>query len=295
MQFETFRKLKDLSEYKIVDLDAIEITPYHILLILLIAVITRLVIWSLKKLLSRKAVINKLELGRTFAIYQILKYFLVVIAIGIVLDSIGVKITLLLAGSAALLVGLGFGIQQIFNDLVSGVLLLFEGTIKVGDIIEVDGQVGRVEEIGIRTSKIVTRADIRMIIPNSRFVSASVVNWTHNNHLTRFQIKVRVAYGSDVRLVKQILIDAAMNHRSVSKVIKPFVRFVEFGEFDLKFDLFFWSSNMFRIENVQSDIRFDIEEQFRKHHIRVPYPQHEVVIRKENEFSNPQYERKHEI
>ncbi|MCB0786228.1 MAG: mechanosensitive ion channel, partial [Flavobacteriales bacterium] len=134
-----------------------------------------------------------IDAGRRKAIYNLVKYVVWVLAIMAMLDSVGVKITFLLAGATALLVGLGFGIQQIFNDIVSGVVIQIEGTISVGDVIEVEGLVGRVLEIHLRTSLIRTRDDIMIIVPNSRFVNDKVINWSTMERNTRFHVTVGVA------------------------------------------------------------------------------------------------------
>jgi small-conductance mechanosensitive channel len=128
-----------------------------------------------------------------------------------------------------LLVGLGLGLQQIFRDIVSGVILLFERNIKIGDIVELDKEIGKIKEIGFRTTKIESRDNIILIIPNSRFISENVINWSHIQKRTRFKVEVGVAYGSDVKLVKQILFDCASSHNVISKIPKPFVRFDNFG------------------------------------------------------------------
>ena len=170
-------------------------------------VITLAITWAVVRVirlaLTRKVIARDMDKGSIAALIQLIKYFAYTIAIVVLLESIGVKMNALLAGSAALLVGIGLGLQQVFYDVVSGIILLFEGTIKVGDVVEVRHEiVGRVQYIGLRTSKIETRENTYVIVPNSKFISGDVVNWSHVTTSTRFKIVVGVAYGSDVRLAE---------------------------------------------------------------------------------------------
>lgn len=221
-----------------------------------------------------------MEVGQLHAIYQIIKYFLWVIAIVIILDTLEIKVTILLASSAALLVGLGLGLQQIFQDFVSGIALLFEGTIKVSDIVEIEGGVvGRVREIGIRTSKIETRDNIILIVPNSKFIADNVINWSHLEKKTRFSVKVGVSYGSNVEQVTEVLLNCAREHKEIAKNPSPFVRFADFGESSLNFELFFWSTETFGVENTKSDLRYQIFSEFARNKIQIPFPQRDIHIK----------------
>ena len=187
---------------------------------------------------------------------------------------------MLLAGSAALLIGIGLGLQEVFKDFVSGIILLFDGTIRVSDIIEVDGVVGRVQEIRLRASELETRDGIIIIIQNSSFITGNVINWTHNRKLTRFTVVVGVAYGSDIEKVRKVLVQCAMAHDDVVKTPEPTVLFSEFGDSQLTFTLQFYSRSVFKIEFVKSDIRFIIDKAFRENNITIPFPQRDVHMRK---------------
>ena len=218
--------------------------------------------------------------GRSHAILQILKYVLWIAAILISLETVGIKLTLLLAGSAALLVGLGLGLQQIFQDIMSGVAILFEGILKVGDVVEIrDDIVGRVVEIGLRTSKIETRDNIIMVIPNSKFVTDIVINWSHLEKKTRFHVDVGVAYGSDVEKVSTVLLQCAAEQQKISASPKPFVRFTDFGNSSLDFQLYFWSTETFSVEFIKSELRFKIDAAFRQNGIHIPYSQRDIHIK----------------
>jgi len=137
-----------------------------------------------------------------------------------------------------------------------------------------------VKNIGFRTTKIENRDNIIMIIPNSRFIGENVINWSHIEQKTRFSVDVGVAYGSDVELVKKVLLECAYKHQEVTDYPKPFVRFLDFGNSSLDFQLYFWTDNAFRVENIKSDLRFAINNIFKKNGITIPFPQRDVHIKK---------------
>ena len=219
-----------------------------------------------------------MERNTLYALEKLAAYFAYTIATAIALEAIGIKLTILLAGSAALLVGVGLGIQQIFNDFTSGLILLFGGTVKVNDIIEFNNTVGRIIEIDFRTSKIKTRDGITIIVPNSKLVSDNVINWTTMDDLTRFHIKVGVAYGSDTALVRSILTEVSKKHPAVDRTLPVKVQFKNFGDSSLDFEVYFWARNSWEIEFVKSEMRFEIDEEFRKNNVRIPFPQRDVHL-----------------
>lgn len=273
--------LKDFFKSKLVETNNMTISMNDILIVIIILVATWTFLWIIKRLLKRQSKRKELDIGKGSAIFQIIKYILWVIAIIISLETVGVKVTILLASSAALLVGLGLGIQKIFMDIVSGVAILFERTIKVYDIVELEnGLIGKVEEITLRTSKIRTRDNIILIVPNSKFINENVINWSHMDMKTRFNVSIGVAYGSDVKMVKQILIDCAKDHPEVAKNPTPIVQFRDFGDSSLAFKLFFWTDNSFFVENIKSDLRYAINEKFKENQVVIPFPQRDVHMKK---------------
>lgn len=280
--------LREILFYDVIPLAEGSIKVYHFLLVTLVILTTRLLLWFVKRFIRKRVSNKKIEQGRGYAFYQILKYLVFIFTFAISLQIVGIKITLLLAGSAALLVGIGLGLQQLFNDLVSGIILLFEGTVTVGDIIEINGLVGRVHQINIRTSDIQTRDQIMIIVPNSKLVGDNVINWSHNRNLTRFNVSVGVAYGSDVDLVKTILVDAAKEHKDIMNTPEPVGRFLDFGESSLNFDILFWSFKMWEIENIKSDLRCIINKKFLQNHVTIPFPQRDLHIKSGNLMEPPQ-------
>ena len=272
--------LKNILEYQILSTDKVNITVYTIIVILVIFVLTSLLIKLLKKIFNRIIVKKHIDSGRGQAIFQILRYVIWVIAISMILETTGIKITFLLAGSAALLVGVGLGLQQIFQDMLSGVVILFEGTLKVEDIVQLEnGIVGKVKQIGLRVSYIETRDNIIMIIPNSKFINGNVINWSHLEKITRFYVAVGVAYGSDVHLVEKLLLECANSQKEVSKKPEPFVMFSDFGESSLDFKLFFWTNESFWVERIKSELRYKINDIFTRNNIQIPFPQRDVHLK----------------
>jgi len=252
-----------------------------ILKIILIFLAARLAIWFFTQVvLGNYFKRQKVDYGSQFAINQLLKYFIYIVAGLLALESVGIQPTVLLAGSAALLVGIGLGLQQTFNDLISGIILLFDRTVEVGDFVQLENNlIGVVRKIGIRTSVVETRDSISVIVPNSKLVGEQVVNWNHSDDKARFAVGVGVAYGTDTRLVKELLLRIARENPDVLPDPEPFVRFINFGDSSLDFELHFWSTQFMIIENVKSDLRFNIDDAFRQHNIAIPFPQRDVWMR----------------
>ncbi len=265
--------IKNFLEFEILHVKGYTLTVLSIVSIIAIYFLTKFILWFIKKAFDRKSKFNKLDKGSAFALYQLIKYIIWIIAITLMLETIGVQITILIAGSAALLVGVGLGLQQTFNDIISGIILLFEQTVKVGDILDIDGDILIIQEIGLRTSKGLNRRDIIILIPNSMITTNKVVNWSHQTKRTIFKINVGVAYGSDVDLVVKILEESASEHPEVIGENAVEGRFIDFGNSSLDFQLLFFCENIFRIERVKSDIRKIINKKFIENNISIPFPQ----------------------
>ncbi len=265
---------------KIFSINEVAITPGILIYALLILYGLSIGIRLIEAVYTRHVLSKGLNFGQSKTVFQLIKYALWVIAIILLLDSIGISITVLVASSAALLVGLGFGIQGLFNDYISGLVILFEGLIKVGDVVEVQSElIGRVMDVGLRTSKVLTRDNIIMIVPNHNFVSEHVINWSYNEPRTRFYVDVGVAYGSDVRLVEQLLMESAKEQDEVISTPEPFVLFRDFGNSSLDFRLYFWVEEVFYVELLKSKIRFSIDEKFRANGVKIPFPQRDLHLK----------------
>jgi small-conductance mechanosensitive channel len=270
-------ELNFILEFKLFSYKNFSLTPFDIILVtgtyLLTAFVLRMFNFFMNRSVRKREWMDK---STAYALEKLAAYFGYVIATVVSMEVVGLDVTLLLASSAALLIGVGLGIQQIFNDFTSGLILLFGGTVRVGDIVEFNNTVGRIIEIDFRTSKIKTRAGITIIVPNSKLVSDNVINWTTMDDLTRFEVTVGVAYGSDTNLVKNILTQVAKKHEAVEPNMPVKVQFKDFGDSSLDFKVLFWARNSWEIEFVKSDMRFEIDRRFREEKVTIPFPQRDV-------------------
>jgi small-conductance mechanosensitive channel len=273
---ETINKI---LKFELLNIDEYSIKVYSLVVVVLIVIATKALLWIIKKSLNRKNRNRKLDPGNTYALFQIIKYVVWVSAIGLILEAIGIKVTVLIAGSAALLVGIGLGLQQTFNDVVSGIILLSERSIKIDDILEIDGDVVQIQQIGLRTSKGLNRDDISIIIPNSLITTNKVINWSHQSKKTRFSIDVGVAYGSDIEQVLKILEESAFAHPDISNRELTEARLVNFGNSSLDFQVLFFTKNIFRISKMKSDIRRIIAKKFAENNIAIPFPQMDLHLK----------------
>lgn len=274
-------RLKEIFDFKLIELSKYSITTGDIVTVLGAFLILFLFLRLFKFLLNRLKKQGRIDAGRSNSVYQIVKYLLIVIVIAGSLETIGIKLSFLLAGSAALLVGLGLGLQQTFNDMVSGVILLIESNLQVGDVIEVEGVVGRVQAIKLRTSEIATRDGINIIVPNHKFVTDNVINWSHNKKPRRFKVSVGVSYSTDAELVRTVLLECVNQLPGAvldMSVYKPVVRLSDFADSSVNFDVLFWSYDYFRFESVRSDLRFIIAKKFAENNIQIPFPQRDLHI-----------------
>lgn len=286
----------DILTFRLIAIEQYSFSVYHIFVIFATIIGIRIFLNLLKLSLSKAAErSDSLDESTQYVLIQFTKYIIYTIAILLVISSFGVDVSNLILGSAALLVGVGLGLQDFFRDLFSGIILLFEGTIKVGDIIEVSDDpskpelIARVLKINIRTTKITTRDGNYMIIPNSKLTQDYVHNWSFGDMLTRFKVKVSVAYGSDTELVRKLLRQAAEGHPKVYKSKPIIVRMLEFGDNGLEMDLVFWADQSWQIEIVKSEIRFEIDRLFREHNVVIPFPQRDVhhISYPSNSTDNP--------
>lgn len=223
----------------------------------------------------RKALFKILttEKGKIRTIYSFVKYCILVLATIVCMQMLGFNLSILVAGSAALLVGVGLGLQNLFSDFVSGVILLVGNSIKINDVIELNGMVCRVQEINLRTTTVLTRDDKYIILPNTDLTRNQLINWTHSAIDSRFEVNIGVDYSSDVHLVMKVLKETADRQEGILKHPAPFVRFTDYGESALHFSVLFWSNETFRVENIKSELRVKIFDTLKENGITIPFPQ----------------------
>lgn len=274
--------MSDFLNFTLLQLGTWEFKVVNIFYILAIVAGVRLLVWAFSYTVRRRLIRRRnIEPGRHFAVVTIFKYLVYSIAGMLLLSSLGVNITVLIASSTALFVGIGFGLQHTFNDLIGGIVILVEGSVELTDIVEVDDLIGKVTKISLRTTEIETIDGVSIIVPNSKFLTQNVVNLSHGRRDVRFHVKVGVAYGSDPALVRKILLNCAKSHGDIEKNPAPVVYFANFGESSLQFELHFWTYRSFYVPRIKSDLRFIIENALRENGIRIPFPQRDVHIRTE--------------
>jgi small-conductance mechanosensitive channel len=270
------RKLINFLNYDFTFGNTVHITVKSLILVVLIFILTAILLRLFKKFTTRK--LPEEDKLKFTSVFSFAKYIIYLVVLIITLQNMGVQITAILTASAALLVGVGLALQTFFQDIISGIFILIDQSVHVGDIIEIDGKVGRVVEIKLRTTRAVTIDNKVLVIPNHKYLTSILYNWTENGNLTRENVNVGVAYGSDVELVKKLLLQAATEHKSVLKDPEPTVFFTEFGESSLDFKLVFTISNSFLAIYPKSEIRFRINELFKEHNVTIPFPQRDVHL-----------------
>lgn len=270
---------------KVIKNDLFTIQMSDVIIVALIILVARLIVWFITQIsLYRMYLRSDMDSGTQYAINQIVTYIIYVLAIIFALDRVLSDMSLIYGGAAALLVGVGLGLQQIFNDFFSGLILLFERTVMVGDIVELDGHISRVTKIGLRASRVETRDHMSQVVPNSKLVNATILNLTHNDNVVRFDVSVSVAYGTDMEKVKDILLKCARENNSVLEAPEPFVRFLDFGDSGLLVGLYFFSNEVMWAEGVKSQLRFRINTLFNETGIKIPFPQRDIHLYKPDSF-----------
>jgi len=271
--------MKNIFNYSILELGDFDLKVSIILKLSVLIIFVAILLFVLRKTVYKA---RRIESSRKYSIFRLTKYFVLVLAVVIGLQILTFDLTVLLAGSAALLVGFGLGIQSLFSDFVSGIILLVDASVKVDDIIEVNGLVCKVQEINLRTTTVLTRDDKYIILPNTDLTKNPLINWTHSDIASRFDVTVGVDYASDVKLVMKIIKEAAQNQEGVLKNPSPFVRFTEYADSSLNFAVIFWVEEVFRVENIKSEIRVRIFEDFASNNVIIPFPQRDIHIKKES-------------
>lgn len=261
--------VKGFLEYNVFTLGKYSLSVYEILLAVLIIIIGVFISRMVKKLIYKS---HRIDVGKKFAFSQIIHYVIIIFSFFIMMKSLGVNISPILVGSGALLVGVGLGLQSLFLDFVSGVIILFDQTVKVGDIVDIDGNIGSVEDIRMRTTSILTRDNKNMIFPNSLLTKEKLINFSHNDNIVRFQVNVGVHYDSDVELVEKLMIEAAKENKDISKNKEPFVWLEDFADSSLNYSLYYYSGNLFSAPRIRNEVRKAILKNFRENDVTIPYP-----------------------
>ena len=270
-----------ISNFELWSIDGQVVTVKKAVSSLLIILLGFLIIKSITLLISKRLKASTRINENTASIIQkIVYYFLIVFVVLFALRILNIPLTAFAFLGGALAIGIGFGTQTLMNNFISGFILLAERPIRVGDLIEVDNTRATVEEVGARCTRVKTADNIHILVPNSKFLEQDIINWTLSDKKIRVKITVGVLYGSPVREVERLLLDSAKKHADVHKNPEPYVRFSDFGDNALIFNLYFWVSmnNIFERLRISSDIRFSIDESFRSAGIVIAFPQRDLHL-----------------
>ncbi len=262
----------------------ISIASLFVVLLILIFfyVVSKIVEQAVGNILKNKSI----DPGVKGSIERFSRYLVVLVGAFVALDTIGISLNSIAAVGAVLMVGVGFGLQNIAQNFISGIIILLERPIKQGDIVYVGGVSGKVRDIRVRSTVIETRDDVAIIVPNSQFIAEQVINDSFSGHKIRRTLKVGVAYGSDVEKVTQILNNIANEHKQVLEDPGSKVLFMDFGNSSLDFELRFWVSELWTTDAILSDLRYAIDREFRNENITIPFPQRDLHIKScETEFN----------
>lgn len=255
-----------------------QISIMSILLSILVIFFTFVIAKYSGNILSKTLVNKGVDYSVRNSIEKFTRYTIIVLGIVFALDNLGVSLSSIAALSAVLMVGIGFGLQNITQNFISGIVVLIERPIKLGDIIRVGSTSGKIIDIRVRSTIVRTRDDVTIIVPNSKFLSEEVFNESYTGQQIRQHIRIGVAYGSDVAHVKELLCQAAVNHPKVLPDPGPRAIFLDFGDSALVFDLRFWCSEIWDMDQTTSDIRCEIDKVFKSHNIIIPFPQSDVYL-----------------
>lgn len=232
---------------------------------------------ALHRLLVRRS--GGASAGVAYSIARISQYVVIVTGILVGLENVGLSLTTLTAFGAVLSVGIGFGLQNIAQNFISGLILLVERPVQQGDYIRVGDTVGRVDEIAMRATRVISRDGVAVIVPNSELITATVINQSAGSPNYRVRVKIGVAYGTDLSRMRDLLLRIAGAHEGVLADPPPRVFFRDFGDSTLDFELTLWLSDPQQEPFVTSDLRFAIDAEFRANGVEMPFPQRDLHVR----------------
>jgi small-conductance mechanosensitive channel len=262
-------------------LPGVALSLFQIFLLIALLIVVFWISSRTKRFLFNRFLTNSgLDRSLQYAISQVASNVVLVVGIFIVLENTGIHLGALTVFAGAVGVGVGFGLQNIASNFISGLVILAERPITIGDRIEVAGVAGQVQQIRARSTVILTNDNITMIVPNTKFIDSPVTNWTYGDPRVRFRLPVGVAYGSDVNKVREALLAAGRENPNTLKDPAPNVFLEKFGENSIDFELVVWSSDMSaRPRRYRSDLNFAIEEKLREAGIEIPNPQRDLHFR----------------
>jgi small-conductance mechanosensitive channel len=257
-------------------LSGTQVSTLTLLAALCIVIVARILASLVARTVERVLEVRGLDKGLRHSVGKISKYVVITIGVFVALGTIGVDTSAIMAGGAVLLVGIGFGLQKLAENFISGLLLLIERPVRKGDFVDIGGVLGTVEDIGLRATHVLSRDGVTVIVPNSNLISGIVVNRTVPTTHCRVWIKVGVAYGTNLELACKVLVELALADDEVEKKPSPEVRLQNFGESAIELALVAWIPEAKDDLAITSRLRFAIDKAFREHAIEMPFPQRVV-------------------
>lgn len=234
----------------------------------------------------RKVLVTKifsrygLDIGVSQSIATIVRYLLIIIGLIIIFQTTGIDLSAIGLLVGALGVGIGFGLQNITNNFISGLIILFERPIKVGDRIEIDDLAGNIVDISARATTIITNDNIAVIVPNSDFINSRVINWSHNNRRIRLNFPVGVSYNEDPEKIRKLLTEVANNNPGILSSPEPYILFEGFGDSSLNFNVLVWTTEYIdRPKILRSELYYAIFRKFKEHNVEIPFPQQDIHLK----------------
>ncbi len=275
----TLHHLKTLANEPLLHVAGGPITLFSLLTGVLIIVVSYVVATFAGRGVTRLLAQREVAHGARFALAKITRYFILLLGTLISLMSLGIRLDALLAASTVVLVGIGFGLQNIAQNFISGLILLVERPVARGDFVRIGDALGSVTDVGMRATHVVTRDEVTIIVPNSELISGQVVNHSVPTTNLRIAVHVGVAYGTDTALVRDTLLAVARADSALLQSPDPEVRFDDFGDSSLDFTLLAWIANPREDLRSASRLRFAIDAAFRTADIQIPFPQRDVHVR----------------
>jgi small-conductance mechanosensitive channel len=271
--------LQELLRYPLFQLGGGTVTPGRLLtgllIVLIMVAIAQLAARAVSRLMARREVAT----GIRFAVAKMIRYALILLGLLIAMGNIGLKLDALFAGSAVLLLGIGFGLQTIAQNFVAGLILLVERPVSKGDFVHIGATFGSVADIGLRATRVVTRDEVTIIVPNSELVTAQVVNHSVPTTNLRIAVSVGLAYGSDPRTVERVLLEVARAEPVLLPSPAPEVRFDSFGDSSLDFTLLAWIADPRRDQEIASRLRFALTPALAAAGLTIPFPQRDLHVK----------------
>lgn len=279
-----FDSLERVFSYRLLKLGESYLTVAGLLELLVLLALVLVAEWLLRRYVVRRALQRtRLDASLQFAVARMSGYAFIALGFYISLQIVGINLTSLAVVAGAVGVGLGFGLQNIVHNFVSGLIILAERPIAIGDRIEISGVAGQVKEIRLRSTTVVTNDNIAYIVPNSDFITNTVINWSHGDLRVRIRLPIGVAYGTDPRRLEKLLLEVALAHPKVLREPGPAVFFLGFGDSSLNFELGVWTTEMtFQPRRFRSELFFAMEQKLREHEIEIPFPQRDLHLRTGN-------------